>query len=86
MNGHTLTPAPHGGNVLRMDQDAHLQGLREVTTEIERVKQRREDMVLAAAEAGVPRKVIAVAIGMSEPSVYNMRLAAIARREKGESG
>ena len=83
MNGHTLTPARRGGNVLRMDQDAHLQGLREVAAEIERLSLLREDLVLAAAEDKVPRKLIAEAIGKSEPLVYNLRRAALNRRESG---
>lgn len=76
----------HGGNVLQMDQDAHLRGLREATEQIERAKQAREDLVLAAAEDDVPRKTIAEAIGMSEGMVYNMRLAALARRRESGSG
>lgn len=84
MNGHTLTPAGCGGNVLRMDQDAHLRGLRDVTAEIERLRRLREDQILAAAEAKVPRKLIAEASGFSEPMVYKLRREALDRR--GESG
>lgn len=86
MRRRTPDQAMHGGNVLQMDQDAHLRGLREATEQIERAKQAREDLVLAAAEDDVPRKTIAEAIGMSEGMVYNMRLAALARRRESGSG
>lgn len=85
MSGRTPARATHGGNVLRMDQDAHLQGLREVTEEIERLRRLREDRILAAAEAEVPRKLIAEASGFSEPMVYKLRREALERRG-GESG
>lgn len=63
-----------------------MQGLREVAAEIERLSLLREDLVLAAAEDEVPRKLIAEAIGKSEPLVYNLRRAALKRRREGESG
>lgn len=86
MSGRTPDLGGRTGNVLRMDQEAHLQGLREVTAEIERLRERLEDMVLDAAQAEVPRKLIAEAIGKKEPTVYNMRRAALRRREAGGSG
>lgn len=86
MSDRTPAPATLGGNVPWMDQEAHLQGLREVTAEMERLRQRQEDLVLAAAEAHVPRKAIANAIGKSEPHVYNLRRAALERRREGGSG
>lgn len=83
MSGRTRASATASGNVWGMDQDAHLQGLREVTAEIERLRRQREDQILAAAEDKVPRKLIADATGYSEPMVYKLRNEAKKRREGG---
>ncbi|MEU1550280.1 hypothetical protein [Nocardia sp. NPDC005745] len=72
------------------EQQAILTRLERVVAEMEeataRLREQRDEIVLNAVEAKIPRKVIAEKAHLSEPMIYKIRQQELEKRETEKGG